>query len=1191
MPEYKFEWKPARELPGIEIRLKKEKRRFRRTEDILPLNEWPAFKSISAIAGIAHLKQLAEENEGLAKELQDRDGYYLSFKALADLDEIQAKGLGLPTGLPLVFCVNTQNSFASRDFKIYWTIQENNGAEIRNVHRKGAIIESEGGCYRLPSPFFELAESIDKFPKSTGNNYDEVLAELSRILSLTRDGSGEEDRNRIKEGDVRKEMRLYHACSISLDIEKKGEDDFTVTAVPFSRQITDKAANTDEVIEHAERMLSKTHENKLNEELANGPVKRTYVLDLKDNSYLFIDKSLRPALELVQKIQRGSSEDRKAFIKNPRGAIRTYYLSKRRDEDLSEDSIKAWDKELERIFIETKQFSDRVYDLGLWKRPKLPWLPHEPRDWMPDNLVIQLPDGEVLIIPKEDLEETIEKLEDARRRGQEAVTINGTEVQPTLELIRFLKGLLPEPPKGKIIVIQLPDGKTLTIPKKDLPEVIKKLKDGLRQGKETVTINGAEVPPTPDLIKLFEDKVPPPPPPGPYVLLTKENFELIEFTGKMPSRVRNLEDNTGANLLNPGLQLKDYQKEGVDWLLESYKAGWPGVLLADDMGLGKTLQTLVFLKILMEADAASPNKPILIVGPVGLLKNWEEEHGKFLAAPGLGEPTRIYSRYTRAVRKQDGPDINTKEAALSDEAMKQNNWILTSYETLRDYQISFGKVDFSCIVFDEIQRAKNPRSLICHATKVLKHEFTIGLSGTPVENSLVDLWTIIDILAPGRLGELRTFIQNYNVENTQQLEALANCLLKPYKIGERNIPRLICRRRKEEVLAENFPRKINHHINETSMDMPGEQETAYADVISKYNRSEISMLQAIHGFRTVSLHPILYPGHTRQNDDIDEYIKYSARTIQTFKILDRIHVKKEKALLFLASRDVQQRIKEIIHRKYQRDPLIINGSVSGEARQRRVDQFQERIGFDVLIISPRAGGVGINLTAANHVIHLERWWNPAVEDQCTGRAYRLGQTKDVHVYLPTARHQHHGSNSHDYILHNLLHKKRNLAKNIFVPTGINPGELVDEMKISKDARYTINIQIIDAMEAREFEDYVKRQIRGYSKAGEYSVNLTPTTGDAGADLIIKNSEEAIVGIVQCKHTANPRTTEQDAGAIHDLMRAREAYPNDAALLFAITNAFFSGEAEQQADKEDVILICRDEITRVEEKIIGKLRRR
>ena len=869
MPEYKFAWNFANELPGIEIRLK-SKRKFLKTEDILPLNEWPEFNSISTIAGIAYLKQLAEEDEELARELGD--GYYLSFTALADLDEIQARGLGLPTGLPFVLCVDTQNSFASSDFKIYWTTQENNGYPIRNIHRRGSIIESERGCYRLPSPFFELAESIDNFPKSTGKNYDEVLTELSRVQSLMRDDVGEEDHPKFKEGDVLKGMRLYHACSISLDIEKK-DDDFAITAVPFSRQITDKAANTDEVIEHAERMLAKTHENEFNGQLSNSEteiVKRTYVLDLKDNSYLFIDKSLRPALELVQKIQRGSREDREAFIKNPRAALRTYYLSKRRDEDLSEESIKAWDKELECIFIETKQFSDRVTALGLWHRPDLPWLPREPRIVMPGDLVIQLPDRKILFIPKNDLERTIKKLEDARKQGQETVTTNGTEVPPTLELINVLKGF----------VILFPDGKKLIIPPRDLRRTIEKLKDGLKQGKETVTINGSEVKPTLERInflkKRIKEKRPKNGPPSPqdrYVLLTKENFELIQYTRKMPPRVLNLEDNTAANGLNPGVQLKDYQREGVDWLLESYKAGWPGVLLADDMGLGKTLQTLVFLKILMEAGAAGPNKPILIVGPVGLLKNWEEEHEKFLTEPGLGEPMRIYGHHIRAVRKkeQHGSDINTKEAALNDEAMMQSNWILTSYETLRDHQISFGKVDFSCIVFDEIQRAKNLRSLICQATKVLKHEFAIGLSGTPVENSLVDLWTIIDILAPGRLGELKTFIHDYAAENTEQLEALANCLLNSCKIDGKDMSPLICRRRKEEVLARNFPQKIEHSINETSTDMPGEQGTAYADIVAKYQNSHISMLQAIHGFRTVSLHPM----RVRETDNIDEYINYS----------------------------------------------------------------------------------------------------------------------------------------------------------------------------------------------------------------------------------------------------------------------------------------------------------------------------
>jgi len=155
----------------------------------------------------------------------------------------------------------------------------------------------------------------------------------------------------------------------------------------------------------------------------------------------------------------------------------------------------------------------------------------------------------------------------------------------------------------------------------------------------------------------------------------------------------------------------------------------------------------------------------------------------------------------------------------------------------------------------------------------------------------------------------------------------------------------------------------------------------------------------------------------------------------TFDILDNIAEQKAKALIFLESRQMQGILSEILQRRYRMPtpPLLINGRVSGEKRKTRVNLFQERAGFDVMLLSPRAGGVGFTLTEANHVIHLSRWWNPAVEDQCTDRTYRIGQRRPVHVYYPMAVHPSYRQHSFDLRLHELLQTKRTLSRTVLAP--------------------------------------------------------------------------------------------------------------------------------------------------------------
>ena len=277
-----------------------------------------------------------------------------------------------------------------------------------------------------------------------------------------------------------------------------------------------------------------------------------------------------------------------------------------------------------------------------------------------------------------------------------------------------------------------------------------------------------------------------------------------------------------------------------------------------------------------------------------------------------------------------------------------------------------------------------------------------------------DLWQIMDIIMPGYLGELKSFVHLYRDDDYDQLKKLALRLTKPQVIG---IP-LILRRLKKDMMKDSLPKKNIVEISETTEIMPDLQENHYQDIITQQNTGRFGSLKALQNMRQSSLVP--YEPSQASTYGFEKYINSSARMKVLFRELDKIYKKKEKVLIFLERRDLQPLLASIIQEKYnlENQPLIINGEISGDARQKRVNIFQngEENKFNVMIISPKAGGVGITLTAANNVIHLERWWNPAVEDQCTDRAFRIGQKKDVSVYIPIARSKISGDSSFDLII-------------------------------------------------------------------------------------------------------------------------------------------------------------------------------
>lgn len=504
------------------------------------------------------------------------------------------------------------------------------------------------------------------------------------------------------------------------------------------------------------------------------------------------------------------------------------------------------------------------------------------------------------------------------------------------------------------------------------------------------------------------------------VLIIEENAEELGFEAKEKFiETSNHYTLFTDSFLDPKFALKAHQQEGVAWLQYLYKNKASGCLMADDMGLGKTLQILYFID--WHSRTYPNHNPYLIVAPISLLENWENEYRRFFT-----EPRMNISRLT-------SKDIPRKFDKNAIDRMQKCDIILTNYDSLRISQLNFCAVEFDAVALDEAQKIKSPGTLVTNAAKALKANFKIAMTGTPVENTLIDLWCIMDFCVPGLLGNAKSFAAKYQnpLKNADtDIVALGNEIHE--KLGVHFMRRL------KADAAKDLPKKIE--IKE-EYDMPQVQKTKYISVINDYNDGLLpNMLTAIMNMKLVSEHPYLY------NDTLEDYttsdlIKAAARLNATIDFMDKIKTKGEKVIVFTDRKDSQKMLQRVIFEKYGIPAKIINGDTPSivvrnkqgkQSRQSAIDEFQNEDGFNVIIMSPIAAGMGLNVTAANHVIHYSRHWNPAKESQATDRAYRIGQTKDVYVYYPIAVSK--DFKSFDKILDELLSRKNALATSTIFPS-------------------------------------------------------------------------------------------------------------------------------------------------------------
>ena len=444
--------------------------------------------------------------------------------------------------------------------------------------------------------------------------------------------------------------------------------------------------------------------------------------------------------------------------------------------------------------------------------------------------------------------------------------------------------------------------------------------------------------------------------------------------------------------------LRPYQAQGVCWLMQAAAHGL-GVCLADDMGLGKTLQTIAFL--------LSRPGPALVVAPLTVLPVWERELARW--APNL----RVY--------RHDGPQrvLDAGFAKLAQEA----DVTLTAYGYLwRDY-VSLRRVDWATLVLDEAQQIKNPGTRQSQAARSLGAEFRLALTGTPIENRLDDLWSLLDFLNPGLFGPRKDFATTY-ADPVRLRRAVSHFLLRRLK-------------RDPGILAELPPKIVQEHY----APLTDLQAAAYDLALAEYARDARNRPSGERAGAVLVLltrlkqicdgliePPSLADGQSHEETQPERTVPVSGKLLVLLPLLDDILAGGESVLVFTQFVTMGEWVKRVLEERLGRPVPFVHGGLTASQRKEAIGSFSEDPRPGVLILSLRTGAFGLTLTKANHVIHLDRWWNPAVEEQATDRVHRIGQRRTVVVHHLLCR------GTLEDRIDRLLREKRDLAERIVAPT-------------------------------------------------------------------------------------------------------------------------------------------------------------
>ncbi|PWJ43785.1 DEAD/DEAH box helicase [Sediminitomix flava] len=499
----------------------------------------------------------------------------------------------------------------------------------------------------------------------------------------------------------------------------------------------------------------------------------------------------------------------------------------------------------------------------------------------------------------------------------------------------------------------------------------------------------------------------------------------IKFTTEIQEIITEFTKNYDVESPN-GLKatLRAYQQNGYSWLYKNARLGM-GSILADDMGLGKTLQTIATL-LKFKEDGLLDKKKAIVVVPTSLLTNWGKEIIKF--APNL--EFHIYHGSSRKLNKEF--DV-----------------LITTYGVMRTDLEKLQKIKWFVQVIDEAQNVKNVSAAQSKATKSLRSDIKIALSGTPVENRLSEYWSIMDFVNKGYLGTSRKFSDKFAkpIQNDHDQNKLS--IFK--KI---TAPFILRRLKSDKSIIQDLPEKIEQDI---FCHLEKEQASLYQktvdDTIKSINKAKDDkdkrkglVLKLIMSLKQICNHPNQFL--KQKNNEIEA----SGKSKMLLSILDKAFESNEKVLIFTQYKEMGNMLQEWIDQRYYTQSLFLHGGCSRKQRDEMVDQFQQNPHCKIFILSLKAGGTGLNLTKAQHVIHYDLWWNPAVESQATDRAYRIGQQNNVLVHRLIC------TGTFEEKIDAMIKSKKELA-NMTVSTGeqwigdLKDDELKELVSISEDISY------------------------------------------------------------------------------------------------------------------------------------------
>ena len=456
------------------------------------------------------------------------------------------------------------------------------------------------------------------------------------------------------------------------------------------------------------------------------------------------------------------------------------------------------------------------------------------------------------------------------------------------------------------------------------------------------------------------------------------------------------DDNINCNSEKPlGLvgTLFPYQESGCNWLhfMAQNKCG---TILGDEMGLGKTLQVIALLGKMKEEGMHN----FLVVAPVSLLINWQRECEKFY-------PSLITVIHHGA--KRTG----------SYEKLKKYDVVIMSYSNVQTDMSMLNMIDWDVMVLDEAQNIKNPYANRTKSVKKIRKKIGLAVSGTPFENHVADIWSIVDYVMPGYMGTLQEYLGRYADDQDSAVDI------------EKYLSPIMIRRLVKDV-AKDLPERID--IPQPIV-MTDKEAMLYENERASVCKEELKTLtiSTMQKLRMFCTHPIVY---NKDLEGLDPY-KVSNKYARMCELVEEIFNNNEKVIIFTSFNKMFDIILKDVEHRYKVPALFINGKTDTQDRQNVVDEFSKVVGPAVLVLNPIAAGTGLNITCANHVIHYNLEWNPAIEDQASARAYRRGQKKTVFVY------RLYYSDTIEEIINERIQRKRDIFERAVVG---NNGDVSDQ---------------------------------------------------------------------------------------------------------------------------------------------------